>query len=401
MIGGIYMSVKMKKSLLSFFRLSIQILCFILLPTLFANTFLGIKTLLLGIINKELSFTSDLPILLEVIATILLTIVIGRFFCGWMCSFGAVSDWLHTLFQKVFHYKITVPEKADKFLKYFRYIYLVILVAVIWNTESTFFNSANPWNAFATIFTLNGMPDIIGAFQYYAIGTILLLIILSATVVIERFFCRYLCPLGAIFSVFSRFKIIRIEKERSKCGSCKLCTKNCPMGIPLYQYDSITSGDCIQCQKCTQVCPRNNPTLSFDEYKVNAAIVSTLAVATISSVNYTGDVLASAAGDSSNSSSEYASSVQGQYKDGIYEGSGTGFRGGTTTVSVTVENGNISDVQVVSYEDDKPFFSRAEEIVISQIIENQSSDVDTVSGATYSSLGIMEAVENALVQARK
>lgn len=81
--------------------------------------------------------------------------------------------------------------------------------------------------------------------------------------------------------------------------------------------------------------------------------------------------------------------------DGTYEGEGTGFRG-TTKVSVTVENGEITDITVVSCEDDESFFVRAEEGIISEIINAQSLDVSCVSGATFSSNGILEAIANAL-----
>ena len=82
-------------------------------------------------------------------------------------------------------------------------------------------------------------------------------------------------------------------------------------------------------------------------------------------------------------------------EDGVYTGSGTGFRG-TTTVEVTVDNGKISNITVTSYQDDKQFFSRAESGIISSIISSQSTDVDTVSGATFSSNGLIEAVSDAL-----
>lgn len=81
--------------------------------------------------------------------------------------------------------------------------------------------------------------------------------------------------------------------------------------------------------------------------------------------------------------------------DGTYTGTGTGFRG-EATVSVTVEDGYITSISVTAYNDDEKYFSRAESTIISRIITGQTPDVDAVSGATYSSNGIMEAVANAL-----
>jgi uncharacterized protein with FMN-binding domain len=89
----------------------------------------------------------------------------------------------------------------------------------------------------------------------------------------------------------------------------------------------------------------------------------------------------------------------GTYKDGTYEGSGTGFRG-TVKVSVTIKNSKITNIKILSKQDDESFFRRAKSGVVSAILKKQSTNVDTVSGATYSSNGIIEAVRNALKKAR-
>ena len=84
----------------------------------------------------------------------------------------------------------------------------------------------------------------------------------------------------------------------------------------------------------------------------------------------------------------------GTYTDGVYTGTGTGYRG-ETEVSVTVSGGKITDIEIVSYQDDREYFERASAIV-DDIISMQSVDVDTISGATFSSNGILEAVADAL-----
>ena len=99
-------------------------------------------------------------------------------------------------------------------------------------------------------------------------------------------------------------------------------------------------------------------------------------------------------------SSNSTSSSQGTYKDGTYTGSGKGFKGGTTKVSVTVANGKITNIETLSNGDFPEYYRRASGTVISNIISKQSTSVDTVSGATYSSKGIMSAVANALSQAK-
>lgn len=86
---------------------------------------------------------------------------------------------------------------------------------------------------------------------------------------------------------------------------------------------------------------------------------------------------------------------KGNYKDGVYTGVGEGFRG-TTEVQVTVEDGYIADITVLSFRDDREFFNKAQSSVINAILTKQTTDVSAVSGATFSSNSIMDAVEDAL-----
>ena len=90
-----------------------------------------------------------------------------------------------------------------------------------------------------------------------------------------------------------------------------------------------------------------------------------------------------------------APETNGSFADGVYTGSGTGLRG-TVQVSVTVEGGRIADITILSFADDAPYFAKAQNTVIANILAAQSVNVSTVSGATYSSNGILEATANAL-----
>lgn len=162
------------------------------------------------------------------------------------------------------------------------------------------------------------------------------------------------------------------------------------MGIPLYQYDTVKSGECINCFECTVHCPRQNA-------KANAApvVVSAVSTAAVFGLFYAGNLAAGQQNNSGSASTAIQQTKKGNYTDGTYTGTGQGFRGETKT-SVTVENGNITDISIVSYKDDSEYFNRAKDTVISEIIENQDVDVDAVSGATFSSNGIMKSVADAL-----
>lgn len=100
-------------------------------------------------------------------------------------------------------------------------------------------------------------------------------------------------------------------------------------------------------------------------------------------------------GTGNSGTASVSSSSQGKYTDGTYTGSGQGYRG-TTTVEVTVSGGNITDIMVISYADDDEFFNKAKNSVLNEILSSQSTDVATVSGATFSSSGLISAVADAL-----
>jgi len=385
--------MKLKKT--GLYRTAVQIISFIFLPVIYAVTLSDIKTLYLGVTKQTVSASVLLPAGLRVCLILFLTALFGRFFCGWICSFGAVGDWVHAIVGRIHKVRFRMPEEADQILKFVKYGFLIFLLVFLWRSNVPALESASPWGAFAAVFSLNG-PDFSALMEYYAAGGVFLLVILIGSVFVERFFCRYVCPLGAVFALISNFKILFIKKEREHCGTCKACTNACAMGIPLYKTDKVMSGECIMCMKCTQICPRKNAALFIGNTKVNTAIAGTAAFAALTAVSYGSDVLAEEITGTADQDAVITEEVQGQYTDGVYTGTGSGFHGGTTSVSVTVENGNISNVEVLSYEDDKDFFDKAKSEVISEIIETQSPDVDAVSGATYSSRGIMEAVADAL-----
>ncbi|MBZ9634756.1 4Fe-4S binding protein [Clostridium sp. FP1] len=132
--------------------------------------------------------------------------------------------------------------------------------------------TTSPWDAFAQITNFNQV------LSDYTIGFILLVLITIGAFFIERFFCRYLCPLGAVFNIFSRIGILKIKKPTDRCGKCRLCTNNCSMALSLYKVESIRGGDCINCLKCIEACPRNNTQLNVFGENVNPELASSVAI---------------------------------------------------------------------------------------------------------------------------
>src|SRR5574344_333525 len=388
------------------FRLIIQILFLILLPGLISMTFLSAKAIFIDIINN--TYTSFLTDSLMFILVSLLTMVMGRFFCGWICIFGLYKDFIYMIGNKVFKIKYKVNKTLDICLKYAKYLVLILIISLVWTSIITLPSDIMPWDILMSLFTITNIGT-------YIIGLIILLLVTIGSLFIERFFCRYLCPLGAIFSILSKLRIIKIGKERSVCGLCKACSLNCPMGIDLNNTDLVSSGECINCFRCVGICPKNNAKVVIDDKKVNEYAVTLVALSAFSGLYIGSNSITSNSNMSSNevdttntdnttttdtSTNTSSSTSTGQiYKDGTYIGTGTGYRP-NLKLSVTIENDKIVNITVYSSNETANFFNKACTTIKNAIIAQQSTNVDTVSGATRSSNGIIAAVKDALSQAK-
>ncbi len=392
---------KFRVSPLQIFRFITQLIFFIFLPGFYSNVFIGIKILYKEIISGNFSFYNDFPVLISALSVIPLTIILGRFFCGWICAFGSMGDWLFAISCKTFKIKKRINPSVDYYLKYIKYMILILFFVFVWNLDLSFLDTANPWSVFGILANVTTLPDFSTVIGEFLIGAILLLAIIVASMFIERFFCRYLCPLGALFTLLSRFSITKIKKTKQGCGSCKLCTYKCSMGINLDKYDIVKSGECIHCYKCVTSCPKNHAFPSVLKKNVGNSFPSTVAILSITIIFLIFSYLNNTFINASTYSSNFLSTQngEGQYIDGIYEGTGSGFRG-SITVDVTVEGGFITAVHILSHDDDAQYFTAATNSVIDEILVKQSTNVDAVSGATFSSLGIMEAVFDALKNAK-
>jgi len=389
-----------KIAVIQLLRLLVQIIFFVFLPALFIQALNGIKQIYLAMVGQTFS-AALLPQMVELIAIIPLTIILGRFFCGWMCGFGSFTDFIYIISGKLFKKRLKVNQKTDAILKYVKYALLAVLVVFAWSLNMTVFNSLSPWDVFGMTAIVGNVPDFNFVISNLLIAFIFFILIIIASVFVERFFCRYLCPMGAIFAITSKLRIGKIKKPTDKCGKCRICTNNCAMGIPLYEMDVVDSAECINCMKCISVCPRHNVSYTVAKKDVQPLVISAISVAVMTGTYYTTYYATGLAGSNTNISEQSQTSVTNQiYQDGTYEGTGIGFRG-TTKVSVTVANDKVTKITTVSYRDDKQYYDRAFSTVSKRIISSQSSNVDVVSGATYSSKGIMLAVEDALSQAKE
>ncbi len=367
-------------------RYIIQLISFILLPGLFILTWNSIKVLFIALINNTFTLDTMLIPILTLVAVIPITMLWGRFFCGYLCAFGSMQELLNYIAKKLKIKQININYKLDKLLKYIKYIIIVLLI-ILWILNITL-DTINPWNIFGIYSSYKAWLDLSA---FISIGGFILLLIIISSLFIERVFCRYFCPLGGVFTIISKLRLFNIKKDLNKCVNCNICSKKCPMNIDVNketsEYNKVKSSECIDCFKCINTCPVNALYT-----KPKEAITGSVSALAIAGLYYGGTLLANNI-PSDNPSTPII--ITGKYKDGTYYGTGTGYRG-EIKVKVIVEKGGITSITIESYKDDEQFFNKAKSTIINNIISTQSTDVATVSGATYSSKGIISAVINAL-----
>ena len=387
---------------INFVRRIVQLVCFLLLPGFFIQIYSSTKALVMALLAGSFSLQANSVDLVVVLSVYPLTLLFGRFFCGWICAMGSLGDLLTSSRNGLKIKEHQIGESADSKLKLIKYILLLFSIIFVWVLQIVAIpQGLNPLDAFGVLVSLENLDML---FTTFLIATILLIGILIASFFVPRFFCRYLCPTGAILSLVSLPRKLTIKKPRENCRNCNLCTQNCPMSIPLYKTDKSRSGECIECGQCVIGCPKKNCNMQFLGMELNSKTLGAVTATSIVGLNYLGTITVSAMDfESAQTTTTIAEAATqpstetstGQYQDGTYEGSARGFKG-LITVSVTVENCLITDIEDVSNNDTPSFFERCWSAVTGDIIGAQSTDVDAVTGATYSSVGIMDAVADAL-----
>lgn len=380
----------LKNKKINWIKVVIQILSFALIPGLFEGEFAAVGNIVSCIYKGNISWESVKYSVWMLVATVPATVLVGRFFCGFFCSFGAVQDllWLgsHRL-RALFPGKRNL-KKADRIFRFAKYAVLFYFIIFVWSGV-TAVKTAGLWQVFGQYVSFGHWP---GLKPLLSVGGILLLVIFIGSLFVQRFFCRYFCPMGAIYSLISQASFLKIDKPRDGCGKCHLCTSKCPMGMDLTKKDRIAGGECISCQKCVSWCPKGNARFR-SRYGVLIGVGVTCITIMVSQLFIAGNLAREKMADSVKKTAE--NNAEGNFQNGIYTGTGEGYRG-KVTVTVKVADGKITELVLDDYADDKSYMERAENRIFQEMISRQNTDVDAVSGATYSSNGLIEAVNKAL-----
>ncbi len=181
-----------------------------------------------------------------------LTLLFGPVFCGWICPFGTVEEFVGKIGRKIFkkRYNNFIPFKLDKLLKYLRYVVLLLVVILTATSGKLLFSNVDPYFALFNIWSS----------EVTRLSLLILGLILIGSLFVERPWCKYLCPFGALLGIFNFFRIVKLKRNEKTCINCKVCDQVCPMNIDISTSKVITDHQCISCLLCTDeiACPVSN-----------------------------------------------------------------------------------------------------------------------------------------------
>ena len=177
---------------------------------------------------------------------------LGRAVCCFICPFG----WLQELLNMIPFFKKN-RFRADRPLRFLKYLILAVMVVILPMAVklTPFFCKyvcpAGTVAGLSLILANHTLQEMIGIL--FSWKTCLLLIVLISSTMIHRPFCKYLCPLGAIYGLFSKFSLYQMNLDKSRCVGCHKCEQVCPMQVKCTQ--NINSAECIRCGRCKAACP--------------------------------------------------------------------------------------------------------------------------------------------------
>ncbi len=209
-------------------------------------------------------------------AVILLTLVFSRGFCGWICPFGSIQEWLGLLGRKIFRKTYNPTGPWEKRLRYLKYLVLGLIIAFSWHLGALVFRPYDPFLAFFHLGRgFDEMP-----YAYAALGLVLL-----GSLKYERFFCKYACPLGAVIGIVGKFGLTKIVRADDGCKGCNICQKKCFAHIEFLNTNAIRDAECNHCLDCVTHCPKPNVlTLKGVGLKVSHSMYAVLLVVGLFSV---------------------------------------------------------------------------------------------------------------------
>lgn len=189
---------------------------------------------------------------------LLMSLVLGRFICGWLCPFGLLQELLYRI--PFYKKEIALPYGLQRYLKHLFLAFFVILLPILYLTEigygllwfCKFVCPAGTLEAgYLNLILQPHFTKNIGIIFYLKTAFLFAFFILC--IVDLRFFCKNICPLGLIYGIFNKYGLFRLRWNENKCTLCGVCEKICPMSLHIPK--DLNSVECIRCLNCLSICP--------------------------------------------------------------------------------------------------------------------------------------------------
>ncbi len=189
--------------------------------------------------------------LVLLLAFIAISLVFRKAFCSWLCPVGTLSEGLWLLGRRLFKKNFALPRWADIPLRSLKYVLLGLFLYAVLGMPVDGIRAflESPYGVIVDVKMLN-------FFRFLSLtGLVIIGVIVGLSVLIKNFWCRFLCPYGALLGLFSKFSPSRIVRVPDACVDCGKCAKACPSLLRVDQLIQITATECTGCYECVAVCP--------------------------------------------------------------------------------------------------------------------------------------------------
>lgn len=182
---------------------------------------------------------------------LLMSLLLKKAFCSWLCPVGTFSENLWKIGRRIFKRSFQLPAWLDVPLRMFKYLLLAFFVWIIGGMSAEALEGfmGSPYGIVADVKMLNFFRDM-GLTAAIVIGALVVLSIL-----VQNFWCRYLCPYGALLGIASLLSPVKIRRDQEACIDCGKCAKACPANLKVDELVQIRSAECTACMACVAACP--------------------------------------------------------------------------------------------------------------------------------------------------
>lgn len=184
-------------------------------------------------------------------AFIAISLLAKKAFCSWLCPIGTLSEMLAQFGKKIFRRSFHLPRWLDLPLRGLKYLLLAFFVFIIGTMSAEAINDFmhTSYGLIADVKMLNFFRDMSGT------AAIVLAALVLFSVLVENFWCRYLCPYGALIGLVSLASPLKIRRNAGACIDCAKCAHACPAALPVDKLVQIRSVECTACMSCIAICP--------------------------------------------------------------------------------------------------------------------------------------------------